>query len=166
MTRMCIFNSCQGQLSQCILFILCCGFQASACQFQNGSLPLEAQTYMSVGETLGPELGGAFTLFRGSSWSSSSGLSSHSSSSFSTRERKGSPSCFANDLVWLCAEWKDEALEQIDLDAWIHLPEDASCSKEILAGNLLLISQAFKPAAFVKMSIECRCQAPEAPEAG
>lgn len=103
---------------------------------------------MLAGETLEP--GVAFTLFRGSSWSSSSVLSSHSSSPFSTPERKKTPSCFANDLIWLCAEWKDEALKKIDLDAWLHLPEDASCSKEILAGTLPLISQAFKPAVPVR----------------
>ncbi|KAK9847690.1 hypothetical protein WJX84_004737 [Apatococcus fuscideae] len=87
--------------------------------------------FVKPGKTLSHELGAAFKLFRGSSWCSSSGLSSHSSA-FSTRDKKKQPSCFANDLIWLCAEWTHEALDRIDVDAWVHLPEDASCSREVL----------------------------------
>ena len=97
-------------------------------------LYLKLSALFDPGQLLSSELGAAFTLYRGSPRCSAASFGSLSTA-FSCRERKGNPPCFANDLVWLRAEWTEEALDKIDGDAWVHLKEHASCSKEILAGE-------------------------------
>ena len=90
---------------------------------------------VSAGETLSRELDVSLRLVRGSPWAAPRSLASHSpTAAFSHRDKKAHPSCFSSNLVWLCAEWAEAALAKLDVNAWVNLPEDASCSKEILAG--------------------------------